>query len=129
MSGELLLDTNVMIGVLSGEERIHRRLAENPRVLLATIVVGELYYGARRSHRVEENLATINRFAAGTTILGCDITTAHEYALIKNELRLKGRPIPENDVWMAAIARQYDLTLVSRDKHFAEVDRLRLEQW
>jgi tRNA(fMet)-specific endonuclease VapC len=44
-------------------------------------------------------------------------------------LRIKGRPIPENDIWIAATARQHDLTLVSRDRHFAEVDNLRWEQW
>lgn len=129
MSGEFLLDTNVVISLLQGEESIRERLAENRRVLLSTIVLGELYYGARKSGRVEENLTRINRLAVATVVLGCDIITAHEYSVIKNELRLKGRPIPENDICLAAIARQYDLILVSRDKHFAEVQELALEQW
>jgi len=129
MSGEFLLDTNVVISLLQGEESIRERLAENRRVLLSTIVLGELYYGARKSGRVEENLTRINRLAVATVVLGCDIITAHEYSVIKNELRLKGRPIPENDIWLAAIARQYDLILVSRNKHFAEVQELALEQW
>jgi len=44
-------------------------------------------------------------------------------------LRKKGRPIPENDIWIAAIAFQHDLTLVSRDEHFEEVEDLKLEKW
>ena len=129
MSGEVLLDTNIVIGLLAGEKAIHQRLAESPKVLLSTVVLGELYYGARKSHRVQENLARINKFAFSTVVLGCDIATAHEYGVIKNKLRLKGQPVPDNDLWLAAIARQYDLTLVSRDKHFSEVDGLAREQW
>jgi len=129
MNGEFLLDTNIVIGLLAGEEAICQCLAQRTKVLLSTIVLGELYYGARKSRRINENLAKINKFAFGTVILGCDITTAYEYSTIKNELRLKGRPIPENDLWLAAVARQYDLILVSRDRHFAVVDKLLLEQW
>jgi len=48
---------------------------------------------------------------------------------VKNALLAKGRPIPENDVWIAALARQHDLVLVTRDEHFAEVDGLTLARW
>ena len=51
------------------------------------------------------------------------------YGKVKNGLRKKGRPIPENDIWIAAIAFQHDLTLVSRDEHFKEVENLKLEKW
>jgi tRNA(fMet)-specific endonuclease VapC len=68
-------------------------------------------------------------FAIRVEVLGGNIGTAHEFGEIKNELRLKGRMIPESDLWIAALARQYDLTLVSGDRHFAEVENLRQEQW
>ena len=129
MSGESLLDTNIVIGLFAGEETILRRLEKNPRVFLSSIGVGELYYGARKSHRTEENLTRINQFIANIVVLACDLDTAVEYSLLKSELQRRGRPIPENDIWMAAIARQYGLRLVSRDAHFAEVDRLDWEQW
>ncbi|OQY14885.1 MAG: hypothetical protein B6I32_08525 [Desulfobacterium sp. 4572_20] len=64
-----------------------------------------------------------------SSILGCDLQTSREYAKIKNALREKGRPIPENDIWIAAIAVQYNLTLVSRDDHFKRIDRLHTEIW
>ncbi len=51
------------------------------------------------------------------------------YGEIKDRLRKKGRPIPENDIWIAAIAFQHDLILISRDEHFREVEDLKLEEW
>ena len=62
-------------------------------------------------------------------MLPCDLGTAAAYGQIKDELRLKGRPIPENDVWIAAVARQHGLILASRDDHFRSVDGLAVEAW
>jgi tRNA(fMet)-specific endonuclease VapC len=92
-------------------------------------VVGELYYGAQRSSRVEQNIAQIDRFRAANTILVCDGSTASVYGIVKNALREKGRPIPENDIWIAAIALQNGLILATRDAHFGEVDALQVETW
>jgi tRNA(fMet)-specific endonuclease VapC len=64
-----------------------------------------------------------------SVVLACDLDTAREYGVIKNALREKGRLIPENDIWIAAIARQHDLTLVTRDEHFKEIKHLKVEMW
>jgi tRNA(fMet)-specific endonuclease VapC len=77
-----------------------------------------LCYGARRSGRVGANLARIDELVAGSTILVCDAETARQYGDVKNKLRLEGRPLPENDLWIAALALQHDLILVTRDAHF-----------
>jgi tRNA(fMet)-specific endonuclease VapC len=61
--------------------------------------------------------------------LDCDLETARVYAGIRNALRLAGRPIPENDLWIASIALQHNLTLVARDKHFQEVPGLTTVTW
>lgn len=98
-------------------------------MFIPAIVLGELYYGARKSGQAEKNLARIEEFVRGVAVLACNAGTAREYGLIKNQLRVKGRPIPENDIWIAAVARQRDLVLVSRDDHFAEVEDLKLEKW
>ena len=58
------------------------------------------------------------------TILVCDTETARQYGRIKVELRRKGRPIPENDMWIAAVALQHGLTLATRDAHFDAIDGL-----
>ena len=68
-------------------------------------------------------------FAARSSVLFCDLTTAQHYGQTKNALRAKGRPIPENDLWIAAIALQYGLVLVTRDDHFSLIDGLLLANW
>jgi len=129
MNCKYLLDTNVVIRLFAGEEPVQDRFEESQDVFLSTVVLGELYYGAYKSHRTSENLAQIDDLAASTTVLECIAATARQYGAIRNELRLKGRPIPENDIWLAAIARQHGLRLVSGDAHFAEVGGVTLESW
>jgi tRNA(fMet)-specific endonuclease VapC len=128
-TGRYLLDTNIVIALFANEAGVQQRLAEADEVFIPSIVGGELYYGAYKSARVEENLARLDTFVASNTILPCDTATARQYGAIKNALRAKGRPIPENDIWIAAVALQYHLTLVARDGHFQEVDGLAVEQW
>lgn len=98
-------------------------------VFLSSTVLGELIFGAYRSERVEENLEHIAEFAADNTVLVCDANTAWHYGRTKDQLRRAGRPIPENDIWIAATARQHGLTLVSRDAHFGEVEGLETVAW
>ena len=128
-TGRFLLDTNIVIALFAEDAAVQQRLTEANEVFVPSIVIGELYYGARKSARVMENLARIDEFVASNTVLPCDTETAQQYGDIKNKLRAKGRPIPENDIWIAAIAIQYQLTLVARDRHFHEVDGLRIEEW
>jgi len=129
MSGRVLLDTNIVIALFAKEAVIQQRLAETEEVFVASIVLGELYYGARKSSRVEANIARVSTFAAANAVLVCDTVTAHYYGAIKNQLRAKGQPIPENDIWIAATARQHQLTLVTRDGHFQAIEGLVVEQW
>ena len=62
-------------------------------------------------------------------ILDADRHTARLYAEIREELRVNGTPIPENDIWIAALARQYHLPILSQDRHFDVVDGLRRLDW
>ena len=111
MSGSVLLDTNILIGILAKDEAILSRLVETEAVFLPSIALGELYFGAFKSVHPDDNAQRIDRLAASTAILYCDGTTALHYGRIKTGLRAKGRPIPENDIWIAAIAQQHDLTV------------------
>ncbi len=128
-SGRYVLDTNIVVALFAGDSAIVARLRAEARFALPIVVLGELYYGARKSQRAAANLARVDLFAAGIAILACDQITAQHYGLIRNELHATGRPIPENDFWIAAVAMQYDLTLVSRDQHFEEITRLQRERW
>ncbi len=129
MSGNVLLDTNIVIALSVNDSSVLERLEEDVTVFLSSIVLGELFFGAYRSSRVSENLARITEFAANNTLLVCDSDTARHYGQIKSNLRRAGRPIPENDIWIAATARQHDLTLVSRDAHFDHVEGLETTVW
>jgi tRNA(fMet)-specific endonuclease VapC len=129
VSGSFLLDTNIVIAILAKDPAVREHLGEATEVFVPSIVLGELYYGARKSSRVESNLQTMDQFAAANRVSVCDSTTAQQYGQIKNHLREKGRPIPENDIWSAATSRQHDVTLVSRDNHFDAVEGLSLERW
>ncbi len=129
MSGEFLLDTNIVIALTLRDGAVLERLGSAESVFLSSIVVGELFFGAYRSERVDENLERVAEIVDGSTVLVCDASTARHYGRIKNGLRGIGRPIPENDIWIAALARQHDLTLVSRDAHFGDVEGLEVQAW
>ena len=128
MAGRVLLDTNVIIAFFSGEKAVSQRFTD-AEVLVSSTVLGELYYGARKSAHAAANIARIEQFAAAVQVLSCDADTAQLYGRIRDRLRLKGRPIPENDIWIAAVALQHGLPLATREDHFNEVDGLRIENW
>lgn len=129
MSGKCLLDTNIVIALFANKTAVKDNLAKTDEVFVSSVVIGELCYGAHKSTRAKENLSRIDDFASSSLVLGCDTETARVYGGIKNSLRLKGRPLPENDIWIAAIAVQHNLTLVSRDAHFSEIENLEVVAW
>jgi tRNA(fMet)-specific endonuclease VapC len=124
-----LLDTNIIIALLEGDERVLRNLDQATEVFIPAIAAGELFFGAMKSARPVENMAKVERFATGRVLLPCDVGVAREYGRIKHELRAKGRPLPENDIWIAAIARHHMLALITRDRHFREIGNLITEAW
>ena len=91
--------------------------------------MGELYAAAENSARAQHNLQRFSEFASRRDVLLCDDRTARLYGNISHLLRQKGRPIPTNDMWIAAIAMQHGLTLVTRDVHFSHIDGLLLKTW
>ena len=129
MNGKYLLDTNIVIPLLAGDPWITEKVQRADEVFIPVVVIGELLYGAQKSARCAENIAKITAFIQENVVLPCETETARQYGEIKNQLRQKGRPIPENDLWIAAIAKQYDFTLVSRDTHFKEIEDFSLEMW
>ena len=129
MSGNYLLDTNIVIALFAGEQSVLDQLKNASEVYIPSIVIGELYYGANKSSQRSNNFQRIEALIADSVVLACDAVTAFHYGSVKEELRQKGKPIPENDIWIAAMARQFDLTLVSRDEHFNSLEELHLEAW
>lgn len=129
MPGTYLLDTNAAIAHRKGDPALIKIIEDADAIFVSSITLGELYFGAYKSGRVEANLADTEQLALSGAVIICDVGTARIYGLTRHQLRLKGRPIPENDVWIAAVALQHNLTLLTRDVHFKEVDDLPVISW
>jgi len=129
VNGNYLLDTNIIVAIFRPEPEVVAKAGNAKVVYLPVIVIGELYFGALKSQKNTENTARLEQFMDKTHILDCNKDTAKEFGKIKHLLIKAGTPIPENDIWIAAIAMQYKLTLVSRDKHFQNVEGLEIIEW
>ncbi len=128
-----LLDTNTCIRYLNGRsESIKVRfLALEPNdIVLCSIVKAELFYGVEKSQQVERNLQRIRQFVGSFISLPFDDRASETYAKIRSHLERIGMPIGPNDLFIAAIARTYDLTLVTHNvNEFRRVENLKLEDW
>lgn len=129
LNGKYLLDTNVAIALFAGDLAVQEKVRSAEYIVAAPPVIGELCFGAQKSNKVTENLHKINILVQQSIVFPCDLETARWYGIIKDQLRRKGSPIPDNDIWIAAIAIQHGLILVTRDSHFNEVESLRTEHW
>jgi len=125
----MLLDTNVVIEFFRGNSSIKSRLQKESFLTIPYVVLGELYLGAYRSQNAAKHTQQIKRLLENCNVLIADAETAETYARIKAALLQKGKPIPENDIWIAATALQYGMRLVTRDNHFTEIEKLQLEHW
>ncbi len=96
---------------------------------MSSVALGELYYGAEHSIYVERSRADVDALTHTMTVLVADNATARKYGLLKHMQRARGLMLPDNDLWIAATALQYGLTLVARDHHFTWIAELTLEQW
>lgn len=129
-SGIYVLDTSILVLSLRGDGAIRARLASATSLYIPSIALGELYLGAYGSPtRATSAEADIVALATTITILPVDAATAPIYGRIKHDLKLKGLTMPDNDLWIAATAIQYSVTLAARDAHFNWIGGLRVEQW
>ena len=126
---KFLLDTNIIAAWLKGEKPVADKIDRAKEIYIPIIVVGELYYGALYSTRVDKNITDIKRITSNYNVLLIDESVTLAYGNIKAALRKKGKPIPENDIWIAAIAQHHELIIVSRDSHFKEIDTIKIRDW
>ncbi|HZS78012.1 MAG TPA: PIN domain-containing protein [Ktedonobacteraceae bacterium] len=128
-SSRYLLDSSVLILSLKQDAAIQKHLIEAKALYVSAVALGELYYGAAHSVHVQKSLAEVDQLAKLLTVLSVDSATARVYGHIKHEQRMKGQMRPENDLWIAATAMRYGLTLAARDHHFTWIAGLHLEEW
>ena len=127
--GSVLLDTSVVIDYLRQDLALHQEIDQVDDVYLPLVVLGELLYGAHKSNHAAKSLEQVQAFYSGCIVLLPDEKTAELYAQIKAELSSAGTKIPENDVWIAAAARQQGYPLATRDRHFSFVSGLNILEW
>ena len=122
----ILLDTNAYSALLRGHDEVADRVRRAERVVFSTVVAGELLLGFRLGTRLKKNMAELDAFLENpyVSLVPVTLITADRFARIAAALRVKGRPIPTNDIWIAAHAMEAGAELLSFDAHFGAVDGL-----
>jgi len=120
------LDTNRLVDLLRGDAELGERLGRCEQVWLPLFVVGELRAGFLLGAHAEANELLLRRLLAKPTVgvLLPDEGTAEGYARLFAQLRRAGTPVPSHVLWIAALALQHDLPLITRDRHFASMPQL-----
>ena len=120
----MILDTNALSAWADGLPAVEPVLQAARRLVVPCIVLGEYYYGIRQSNRRRRYEYWLRRYLPDLDIVGVTHATAGIYADIRLELKRSASPIPTNDAWIAALALQYGVPILSNDTHFDRVDRV-----
>lgn len=126
MNGKIALDTGIAIRFLNGDDTINNFLSKYTEIYMPAIVAGELIFGALNSKHAEQNLARHRKLIQRTSILDITENTANIYAKTRLDLKKKGKPIPENDLWIASVCIEHKIPLISNDAHFDDIAHLLL---
>lgn len=126
----MILDTNAISALAQKNRELIRQLDTADGLAVTLISLGEFSYGLRQSiYRDELEHWMRAHLLTGVQILYPDLVTVEHYADIRSELRRAGTPIPANDIWIGALARQHGLPILSQDHHFDRVPRLTRIGW
>ena len=121
----MILDTNALSAWAEGRRGAELPLRSADRLVVPSIVLGEYWFGIRQSRHRRRYEDWLARYLPLTEIAMVTSGTADAYADIRLELKRQEAPIPPNDVWVAALARQHSLAVLSNDRHFDAVDGVR----
>jgi len=124
-----MLDTNAVSAFAEGNPSVREKIAAGPGPYLPVIVIGEYRFGLLGARDRERRLAWLEELAGYWTVLEVSADTAATYAEIRQALKERATPIPSNDVWIAALARQHNLSVLSDDTHFDKVPGIRRVSW
>ena len=121
----MILDTNALSAWVEGLATVEDAFRSADRLVVPSVVLGEYYFGIRRSRHRSRYEEWLRRYLPLAEIAAVTSATADAYADIRLELKRLGHPIPPNDAWIAALARQHALPVLSNDTHFDVVDGVR----
>ena len=125
----MILDTNALSAFVDGHRGLAQTLARAPQLALPVIVLGEFRYGIAGSRHRVAYAEWLETHLCHFDVLHLTEATAAAYADVRVALRQSGKPIPANDAWIAALALQHRLPVVSRDEHFDVVPGLERRSW
>ena len=125
----MILDTNALSAFVDGDASVGEMLRLQARAAIPVIVLGEFRYGIAESRHRSAYEAWLASHLQHFDVLAVTDETAVTYAALRVALKRSGRPIPANDAWIAALALQHRLPVLSRDQHFDVVPDLERKSW
>lgn len=125
----MILDANALSAAADGDRAVVALLGRAERLAIPVIVLGEYRHGIgqSRNRTIYENW--LRELLNDCLVFDVNEPTTRHYADIVAELKRKGKPIPTNDVWIAAMCRQHSMPLLSRDRHFDLVEGTERVGW
>ena len=128
MLKQLLIDTNVYVAFKRNDSTVIELLQQADSIAINTVVLGELLAGFKGGIRETVNRSELDQFLDSPRVefLVLDESSADFFALVFNNLKQIGKPVPTNDIWIAASAMQYGRTLATLDSHFSHIAGLSL---
>jgi predicted nucleic acid-binding protein len=125
----VIVDTNALSAFFDAEARVVRRFARADDIAVPVIVLGEYRFGLLGSRRRRVREEVLEQFVLAARVLEVTDATSRHYASIRHDLKVAGTPIPVNDTWIAALAREHALPVLSNDIHFDAVRDVRRMGW
>ena len=125
----MILDTNALSAFVDGDDTVAERLVGEGRAAIPVIVLGEFRYGVAASRYRSTYEAWLTEHLPDFDVLAVTEETTVRYAQVRSAIKKSGRPIPANDAWIAALALQHRLAVLSRDEHFDAVPGVRRVSW
>ena len=125
----MILDTNALSALLDKDTALLKVIRQSRELALPVIVLGEFRFGIGVSRRRDQYEAWLRRDLSLFHVLPVVEKTSVYYAAIRSELKASGSSIPANDAWIAALARQHQMPIVTRDTHFDRVTNIERLDW
>lgn len=125
----MILDTNAISAWCDDEAALLAVLPRDRPLFLPVIVLGEYRFGIKVARDRKARETWLSAVESALTVLDVTGEIARHYATVREELRQARTPIPENDLWIAALAREHGLPVITRDAHFEHVPGMRRIGW
>ncbi|VAX37988.1 hypothetical protein MNBD_UNCLBAC01-353 [hydrothermal vent metagenome] len=125
---QILIDTNFYTEIMRGSLDVKKTMRQSEKIFMCPIVIGELLYGFKNGNKEKKNIEQLNQFLSLSSVETLLITpnTSEFFALIIQQLKKAGTPIPTNDLWIAASAMEHGLAVATMDRHFKKIVNLML---